>query len=264
LATVNDYSPIIATLVTCLACGLLAYLTLSVWPRMMRRLRRAIRRLKGKLRRVPRAVGTPIAVSIGIVSVGVVLGLVAGLDGGAISRTPVIHRDFFSTTAQIFPVFLIAFAVGQRFAQNTAQRYADDADHALSAAVHAQIAFEDMEEDGANALAATIGPDLGWVWEYVDDVYRGNPDQQPDIRRIARRRFALRRRGEAGVIVAVIILILCGEAASIVGLTIKDTGSSGGVASTGGTFGITLACLCATIVVITLASLRDIVQATRV
>ncbi len=65
------------------------------------------------------------------------------------------------------------------------------------------------------------------------------------------------------MIVAVIGLILCGEAGSVVGLTIRDTGSSGGVLSNGAIFGMTLGCLCATIIVVTLASLRDIVQATR-
>ena len=89
----------------------------------------------------------------------------------------------------------------------------------------------------------------------LDDLY-GDPESHPDIGRIARRRYAARRRGEAALVLAAVLVIIIGEAASAIALSGSDS-----VSSAGWLFGITAACLTGTIIVVTLAALRDLVPA---
>jgi hypothetical protein len=58
------------------------------------------------------------------------------------------------------------------------------------------------------------------------------------------------------LVLAAVLVIIMGEAASVIALSGFDS-----VSSAGWLFGITAACLSGTIIVVTLASLRDLVPA---
>jgi len=158
-----------------------------------------------------------------VVGLSLFLGLAAAV---AASSTAAAHipSSFYSTIAQILPVFLVALAVEQRIVDRlglTENEYAARANRALDLAIGAALEFEAEEKVKARELEESFDsqPEFRWVGKYATDaIYIDDPDQQPDISALARSRYQRQRKNEAVFVGVAVALLLVGEGAALMGM----------------------------------------------
>jgi hypothetical protein len=188
-------------------------------------------------------------------AVGVLLAAVASYEAPAH-----IGSEFYSTVAQILPVFLIVIAVEQRLVDRmgmSEEEHARRALQSLDLAVKAQVAYEDMAPEEGRRLEELFDaqPQFAWVGRLaMDFVYPGTPDDLPDIEQIARSRYRDRRRNEAVFLVTTITMLVLGECAALSGAL------AGGTSSCSPCLWVTVAATATAFIAITVGGARELVQ----
>jgi hypothetical protein len=165
--------------------------------------------------------------------------------------------DFFSTTAQVLPAFLVALAVDQRLTHGvgTQDEYIGRAEDAFLTAQSAWIAGENLKPASALRLDDGIGDEFQWIWSYVPlAMYSADPDDYPDICALARARYRLQRRGAAAFVLLAVASLLIGEAAAVIGMASNDPQVAGAP------FRIALGALVASTLLVVLGGLQDLLR----
>jgi hypothetical protein len=158
-----------------------------------------------------------------MVAISIVVGVIAG--GIAMfTASPQIPAGFYNTIAQILPVFLVALVVEQKLVDRlglTEEQYAQRAQQSLDIAVGAAIEYEGENYSRARELEESFDsqPEFTWVGRYASEfIYVDDPDQQPDIPAMARRRYRRQRSNEAIFVGSVVLLLIIGEGAALGGM----------------------------------------------
>ena len=160
---------------------------------------------------------------IGVVAISLGVGVAAALAAMATAATR-ISANFYSTIAQILPVFLVALAVEQKLVDRlglSEDQYAERANQSITIAVGAAVEYQQENYSRARELQESFDsqPEFGWVTQYVDDfLYVDDPEQQADISAMARKRYQRQRDNETAFVGMTVALLIVGEGAALGGM----------------------------------------------
>lgn len=123
-------------------------------------------------------------------------------------------------------------------------------------AFRAQIAYEDLDTAGALHYQRLLDnqPEFAWTQDFAFDAMDPDPEAQPDIDALARKRYRERRRGEAVFISSAVLLLMLGEVAALGGLL--QNGTEGPC----GYLFVTAAATASSLVMVTVGAGRDVVH----